>query len=127
MHSSTAAHENHASGCSIETSASNKIGDFMTAPNTSTPKSNRALIDAWYFTHVNRWDKTAFADLLCRDITLRGSLGVEVKGYDGVTQGVIRGPNVRRLEPDRAGCAESTHFAVQRTLRLTSAQLERRS
>jgi len=33
----------------------------------------------------NRWDKTAFPDLLCRDITLRGSLGVEVKGYDGVS------------------------------------------
>jgi steroid delta-isomerase-like uncharacterized protein len=58
----------------------------MTASqNPSTAGSNRALIDTWYSRMWNRWDKSVFPDLLCRDISLRGSLGIAVQGYDGVS------------------------------------------
>ena len=49
------------------------------------PEGNRALVEDWYSRMWNRWDKTAFPDLLCPDIILRGSLGVEVEGYGGVS------------------------------------------
>ena len=57
----------------------------MTSKNQSMANRNRALINAWYSRMWNRWDKSAFSDLLCPDISLRGSLGVTVNGYDGVS------------------------------------------
>ena len=53
--------------------------------NASNMK-NRILIEKWYYQMWNQWDETIFPKILDRQITFRGSLGQEKKGYDGLSE-----------------------------------------
>lgn len=43
------------------------------------------LIETWYHRMWNQWDKSVFEEILSPDITLRGSLGQEKRGYGGIS------------------------------------------
>jgi steroid delta-isomerase-like uncharacterized protein len=49
-------------------------------------EANVRLIEAWYHRMWNRWDKSAFAQILDPDITFRGSLGQEKRGWAGLVE-----------------------------------------
>ena len=44
------------------------------------------LIETWYDRMWNRWDKSAFEEILTPDIAFRGSLGQVTRGYDGLSE-----------------------------------------
>ena len=44
------------------------------------------LIETWYYQMWNRWDKSAFEEILTPDIAFRGSLGPVKRGYDGLSE-----------------------------------------
>ena len=44
------------------------------------------LIETWYYRMWNRWDKSAFEEILTPDIAFRGSLGQVKRGYDGLSE-----------------------------------------
>ena len=48
--------------------------------------SNVHLIEAWYYRMWNRWDKSAFEEILMPDIAFRGSLGQVKQGYRGLSE-----------------------------------------
>ena len=48
--------------------------------------SNIRLIESWYHRMWNRWDKSAFEEILTPDIAFRGSLGQVKHGYDGISE-----------------------------------------
>jgi steroid delta-isomerase-like uncharacterized protein len=47
---------------------------------------NVRLIETWYYRMWNRWDKSAFEEILTPDIAFRGSLGQVKRGYDGLSE-----------------------------------------
>ena len=47
--------------------------------------TNQELIKTWYHQMWNKWDKTVFPDILHENITFRGSLGQEKKGFAGLS------------------------------------------
>lgn len=48
--------------------------------------SNVRLIETWYHRMWNRWDKSAFEEILTPDISFRGSLGQVKQGYGGISE-----------------------------------------
>jgi len=48
--------------------------------------SNVRLIETWYHRMWNRWDKTAFEEILTPEIAFRGSLGQVKQGYGGIAE-----------------------------------------
>ncbi|MBI2889407.1 MAG: ester cyclase [Nitrospirae bacterium] len=47
---------------------------------------NVRLIETWYYRMWNRWDKSAFEEILTPDIAFRGSLGQVKRGYEGLSE-----------------------------------------
>ena len=48
---------------------------------------NVRLIETWYYRMMwNRWDKSAFEEILVPDLFFRGSLGQVTRGYTGLSQ-----------------------------------------
>ena len=47
---------------------------------------NVRLVETWYYRMWNRWDKSAFEEILTPDIAFRGSLGQVKRGYDGLAE-----------------------------------------
>ena len=47
--------------------------------------SNQVLIEKWYLQMWNQWDKAVFSEILDENISFRGSLGQEKKGYEGLS------------------------------------------
>lgn len=46
--------------------------------------SNKDLIEKWYLEMWNEWKTDIFSKILVPEITFRGSLGQEKKGYNGL-------------------------------------------
>ena len=48
--------------------------------------SNKDLIEKWYLEMWNEWKIDIFPEILVPEITFRGSLGQEKKGYNGLNE-----------------------------------------
>lgn len=48
--------------------------------------NNQGLIEKWYLEMWNEWKTDIFPEILVPEITFRGSLGQEKKGYNGLKE-----------------------------------------
>ena len=48
--------------------------------------TNERLIEIWYHEMWNNWNKGVMPQILDEKITFRGSLGMEKKGYEGLSE-----------------------------------------
>ena len=48
--------------------------------------NNKELIEIWYHEMWNNWNKEVMYQILDEKITFRGSLGMEKKGYEGLSE-----------------------------------------